>query len=143
MTVYAIHQTTTGELVSVGTIVADPLPAGLTSVALSDPDYVALRDNTGIWDTAVRAVVPNPAYAAEQTRIANEAALRTDPQTHIDALVAAVASLQAVVDTANATINANPAATLKNVAREVMTVARRTVRLARLELGVTDSTAGT
>lgn len=29
MTTYAVHTTDTGALVSVGTIVADPLPAGL------------------------------------------------------------------------------------------------------------------
>jgi hypothetical protein len=80
VTTYAVHQTDNGQLVSVGTIVAEPLPDGLAAVALSDVDAAALRDNTGIWSPSTLAVIPNPDYAAEQIRVANEAILR-DPTT--------------------------------------------------------------
>ena len=60
MAVTAVYQLADGELVSVGTTVADPLPAGLGSVVLSDPDWEALRDGTGRWDPPTLTVVAVP-----------------------------------------------------------------------------------
>ena len=47
-----------GECRSMGTRVADPLPAGLESVALSPADAAAMRDGSGVWVAAARAVQP-------------------------------------------------------------------------------------
>ena len=53
---YALYETINGKLVSVGTVIADPLPTGLTSISL--PDKPA--DNQ-MWDEVTRAFVPRPA----------------------------------------------------------------------------------
>lgn len=79
---------------------------------------------------------------AAATATANDATLRSNPQTHIDVLVASLATLQTLVNRTNADINANPAAAIKDVARELMAAERRLVRLFRLTLGVLDSTDG-
>jgi hypothetical protein len=90
---------------------------------------------------------PRPADTATDTYVRSlelvaEASLRSNPQTHIDVLVASLAALQTLVDTPNATINASPASYVKGVARELMAAERRLVRLFRLSLGVLDSTDG-
>lgn len=54
MTTYMIHDSS-GEPVSVGTVVADPLPGGLTALALSDIDADKLRSGWR-WNPATLAV---------------------------------------------------------------------------------------
>lgn len=49
---YAHYDTTTGELLSVGTVVPDPLPGGTDVVVLSDPPSSLV-----IWDTTLRNFV--------------------------------------------------------------------------------------
>lgn len=56
MAYYAIYVTATGELMSQGSIVADPLPANLTAVDIVNPP----ADNT-MWAVASRSFVPRPA----------------------------------------------------------------------------------
>jgi predicted component of type VI protein secretion system len=46
----------TGNSVSIGTVVADPLPAGLSSVPLSDADAESLRSGNAEWDAATQSV---------------------------------------------------------------------------------------
>ncbi len=54
---YAVYETDTGRLVSLGTVLAEPFPAGLSTVALSaEPDLP-----TAMWDAPTRAFVPRPA----------------------------------------------------------------------------------
>ncbi len=56
MTWYAVHRSDNGELVSVGTEVADPLPVELTALALTgEPSFRTHR-----WNAATRAVEPIP-----------------------------------------------------------------------------------
>lgn len=54
-----------GRSVSVGTVVADPLPEGLVAVALSDEDSALIRDGRGVWDEATRSVVALPVPVPE------------------------------------------------------------------------------
>lgn len=54
MTTYMIHNN--GEPVSIGTVIADPLPAGLTAVALSDTDADRLLRLGWQWNPATLAV---------------------------------------------------------------------------------------
>ena len=49
-----------GAAVSLGTVVADPLPEGLSAVALSEADSALLRDGRGTWDDTTRSVVALP-----------------------------------------------------------------------------------
>lgn len=57
---YAIHDTDTGRLRSLGTVLPGMLPAGLTVLELGDtrPDMDGL-----MWDAATRALVARPAPA--------------------------------------------------------------------------------
>lgn len=57
---FIVFDSATGRQVSSGTVVADPLPAGLASVAISDADGERLRDGTGRWDEITRSVVAVP-----------------------------------------------------------------------------------
>ncbi len=80
---------------------------------------------------------------ANATADANTAVLAANPQTEIiDVLLAAIAALQVVRDTANATINGAPASYIKDVAQQQQVIARRCLRVARTVYGVLDSTAG-
>lgn len=56
MTTFVVHDPT-GRAVSIGSTLADPLPAGLTAVAISDQDAVGLFDGSRQWDATTRAVV--------------------------------------------------------------------------------------
>lgn len=80
---------------------------------------------------------------ANETAAANSATLRSNPETQIAEMVAALTALTAVRQRTNNDINANPAAALKDALQEILTITRRVIRLARLDLGVLDSTEGT
>lgn len=63
-----------GNSVSIGTVVADPLPEGLSAVALSAEDSAALLSGAAAWDAATRTVqalpVPVPSsVTARQIRL--------------------------------------------------------------------------
>jgi hypothetical protein len=63
-----------GNSVSIGTVVADPLPDGLFSIALSDSDAELLNSGLGIWDANSRSiiVIPTPvptSISARQIRL--------------------------------------------------------------------------
>lgn len=56
MTWYAIYNKSTGRLVSLGTVITDPLPAHLEAVTLADKPA-----DSEMWDEATKAYVPRPA----------------------------------------------------------------------------------
>ena len=58
MTTYMIHNN--GDPVSIGTVIADPLQAGLTAVALSDVDATRLLSDGWRWNPATLAVDIEP-----------------------------------------------------------------------------------
>ena len=89
MTTYAVHDET-GGLLSIGTVLADPLPDGLTAVALSDDDAAVLATQGGSWDPSTLAVVfvapePPPPDPVDELRAQVEA-----QQATIDALLEAL-----------------------------------------------------
>lgn len=55
MSWFLVYETATGRLVSQGTVLADPLPRGLTSV-----DVGTKPDDSLMWDEASRSMVPRP-----------------------------------------------------------------------------------
>lgn len=67
----ALYDTDTGRLVSVGQIVSDPLPAGLTAVTLPDRPQ-----DSEMWDAPSRAFVARPA----KVLVDRLAELLTDPR---------------------------------------------------------------
>ena len=57
---HILYNTTTGESVSIGTVIADPLPAGITALPLTDAEGEGLQNGTVIWDAATRTLIPTP-----------------------------------------------------------------------------------
>ena len=57
---FAVCDGGTGECVSIGSVVANPLPAGLLAVPLSDIDAAAINAGRAYWDAASRSVVMRP-----------------------------------------------------------------------------------
>lgn len=53
---FLVYETATGRLVSQGTVLADPLPRGLTSV-----DVGTKPDDSLMWDASARVFVSRPA----------------------------------------------------------------------------------
>jgi hypothetical protein len=65
---HLLYNTTTGASVSIGTVIADPLPAGITAIPLSYEQGEGLQNGTLKWDEATRTLVPTPppAVTAEE-----------------------------------------------------------------------------
>jgi hypothetical protein len=57
---HLLYNTTTGASVSIGTVIADPLPAGITALPLTDAEGEGLQNGTLIWDAATRSLIPTP-----------------------------------------------------------------------------------
>lgn len=55
---YAIYQTADGTLVSLATVVADPLPAGLTKKAIAEPPGAGFQWNPTLLDWEPAPVPP-------------------------------------------------------------------------------------
>lgn len=53
---YAVYVTATGQLVSVGTVLADPMPAGLLVKVLDGAPNMAIVE----WDAATLSFIPHP-----------------------------------------------------------------------------------
>lgn len=98
MTTYMIHDGA-GEPVSLGTVVADPLPTGLIAVALTDAEHAGIQDGTMTWDAATRTVIAAPAAPATATVDLAQLATLIDGATSLakarDAMRAIVAALAA------------------------------------------------
>jgi hypothetical protein len=84
---YAVYKSDSGELASTGTVVADPLPAGMASIALAaEPDPQAEQ-----WNAITRAFEPRLAESAPLAPIdfmrrfamAEEVAIRTAAKTDV------------------------------------------------------------
>jgi hypothetical protein len=65
---HLLYNTTTGQSVSIGTVIADPLPEGITALPLTDAEGEGLQNGTLIWDAASRTLIPTPppAVTAEE-----------------------------------------------------------------------------
>lgn len=86
-----VYDIATGNAVSIGTVVADPLPTGLGVVNLTRSEFDGLRAGTLAWDPATLtlvAVPPDPAVVVE-------ADLNDKLRQHIDANKAALAATPA------------------------------------------------
>jgi hypothetical protein len=57
---HLLYNTTTGESVSIGTVIADPLPAGITALPLTDEQGEGLQNGSLLWDAASRTLIPTP-----------------------------------------------------------------------------------
>ena len=57
---HLLYNSATGQSVSIGTVIADPLPAGITAQPLTDEQGEGLQNGTLIWDAASRSLIPTP-----------------------------------------------------------------------------------
>jgi hypothetical protein len=57
---HLLYNTATGQSVSIGTVIADPLPEGITALPLTDEQGEGLQNGTLIWDAASRTLIPTP-----------------------------------------------------------------------------------
>jgi hypothetical protein len=65
---HLLYNSTTGESVSIGTVIADPLPEGITALALTDEQGEGLQNGSLMWDAASRTLIatPPPSVTAEE-----------------------------------------------------------------------------
>ena len=52
---YAVYETATGRLASIGSVLANPLPTGMTALPLA-----AEPTSADMWDEATRTFIPRP-----------------------------------------------------------------------------------
>ena len=57
---HLLYNSTTGESVSIGTVIADPLPASITALPLTDEQGEGLQNGSLIWDAASRTLIATP-----------------------------------------------------------------------------------
>jgi hypothetical protein len=57
---HLLYNTTTGQSVSIGTVIADPLPEGITALPLTDAEGEGLQIGSLKWDEETRSLVPTP-----------------------------------------------------------------------------------
>jgi hypothetical protein len=65
---HILYNTATGASVSIGTVIADPLPASITALPLTDEQGESLQNGSLIWDAATRSLIatPPPKQTAEE-----------------------------------------------------------------------------
>jgi hypothetical protein len=65
---HLLYNTTTGESVSIGTVIADPLPEGITALPLTDAEGEGMQNGSLVWDADSRTLIPTPppAVTAEE-----------------------------------------------------------------------------
>jgi hypothetical protein len=65
---HLLYNTTTGASVSIGTVIADPLPEGITALPLTDAEGEGMQNGNLMWDAASRSLIPTPppAVTAEE-----------------------------------------------------------------------------
>jgi hypothetical protein len=65
---HLLYNTATGQSVSIGTVIADPLPEGITALPLTDEQGEGLQNGSLIWDAATRTLIatPPPAVSAAE-----------------------------------------------------------------------------
>ena len=95
MTTYMIHNN--GDPVSIGTVIADPLQAGLTAVALSDVDATRLLSDGWRWNPATLAVDIDTSHASDDPLAAEVARLSSLLEAVLaDPEIAKVADIEAI-----------------------------------------------
>lgn len=77
---HLLYNTATGASVSIGTVIADPLPAGLTALPLTDEQGEGLQNGTLKWDEATRTLIPTPPPAVSAEEFLSSAGIGSDRQ---------------------------------------------------------------
>jgi len=77
---HLLYNTTTGESVSIGTVIADPLPEHLTALPLTDAEGEGMQNGSLIWDAATRSLIPTPPPAVSAEEFLTSVGLAGDRQ---------------------------------------------------------------
>lgn len=129
MTMFAVYQTADGKLVSIGSVVANPLPAGLAALALTPEDGLALTTGLGVWNPATLSVdlLPPDVTAPNERSLLDLATLLTK-FTELKAFLSDV-DVQVVLDQPN-----NQALTTQQLNRALKAGFRQQRRAANFDL---------
>lgn len=65
---FVLYRDSNGEAVSIGSVVANPLPAGILSKQISDAEGAGLTNGTKRWDAATLTVVDVGPILSDQIR---------------------------------------------------------------------------
>jgi hypothetical protein len=98
MTCYVVTDQT-AKVVSIGTVLASPLPAGLTANVISNADYDAILQGLKRWRNGA---VEDTGLAATQANQATVAAALAQALSDLDAVIAAAAVPATVTSVAQA-----------------------------------------
>ena len=65
---HILYKTHSGEAISIGTVVSDQIPEGITSLALTDEQGDGLQSGKYIWDSKTKAIInaPLPKVTADE-----------------------------------------------------------------------------
>lgn len=111
-----------GEAVSIGTVIPDTLPAGLTSTQISDADFTAIKEGLKRWQNG--ALVDT-----------NKAAIQTNTTTIEQ-------RLDTAINTMKNWVQANPTGATLNAA-QTLALVKMLIGMAKLMRNQLDDTTGT
>lgn len=94
MTWFAVIDKATGEAVSFGTVIADPLPAHLEAVEVEGQPKKGVR----AWDAATRTMVPHVVPSPAKTAV----------EEKLDAALAELATVKTKLDAIDGKVTAKP-----------------------------------
>lgn len=132
--------------VSVGTIVADPLPAGLTAITLTRAQFDGLRDGSLRYEAGQFVIVPPDPQVVVESDLTDKLRARLDAAKAdiaeivgdgttvgtIDQANADIAAAQAAIAAAQAIIDGTGTNAQKNAARQDKRDAQQDLAIARL-----------
>lgn len=125
-----LYRTSDGVLVSVGTVIADPLPAGLSVHDASPVEDAGLRTGAKQWDPATRTVIDTPGWVDPTLSETNRVTLE-------DQIRQAMASLQQIIDAPQVTLSTPTFSNIAQAQTAMRTLATETqADLRRLGLAV-------
>ena len=78
-----VYQSDTGRAVSFGSVVASPLPEGMSSMPLTAVDAELLRRGGGRWDATSLRIVPNSGWLVVDGVIVPPPAPEVDPDAPV------------------------------------------------------------
>ena len=134
---FVIYETAGGKARSFTTALPDPIPNGLSSQAVTEPDWTDLRSGALMWDEVSKTLIPSgrPTEAQLATQAANAVTIKSN-------VAAALTAMQAIIDTPAPQFGniAGARAAIQDLQSQVKDEARVLRRLIRLVADQLDGT---
>lgn len=123
MSAFVLHDQGEAKSIATGSP-PNPVPNGWSAVVITDAEFAGLTSGTHRWDTPTRTVVVDSAKAQQATNL----------QTIRDGVTAALATMQAIIDTAQISFTtvAQAQTAMRGLQAQVKDEARVLRRLIRL-----------